>query len=94
MVKKLHYRRFVREILSTVLLRNTIYQTHPSYQTSGLKLRKKSIPYIYFGGESNPGIPTGRDPHHYTTEELDVLSLMDYVMGKHPISFENELCLP
>ena len=58
--------RFVREILSTVLLRNTIYQTHPSYQTSGLKFKKKkkSIPYIYLGGE------------------LDLLSLMDYIMGK------------
>ena len=43
--------------------------------------KKKHLP----SGESNPGIPTGRDPHHYTTEELDVLSLMDYVMGKHPI---------
>ena len=42
---------------------------------------------MYFGGESNPGIPTGGNPHHYTTEELDVLSLVDYVMGKHPISF-------
>ena len=50
--------RFVREILSTVLLRNTIYQMHPLYQTSGLKLKKKkSIPYIYLGGESKPGIP-------------------------------------
>ena len=49
--------------------------------------KKKSIPCIYFGGESNPGIPTGGNPHHYTTEELDVLSLVDYVMGKLPISF-------
>ena len=47
--------------------------------------RVKNNPCIYFGGESNPGIPTGGNPHHYTTEELNVLSLMDYVMGKHPI---------
>ena len=54
---------------------------------SNFRVKKESIPYIYFGGESNSGIPTGGDPHHYTTEKLDVLSLMDYVMGKHPISF-------
>ena len=28
---------------------------------------------------------TGGDTHHYTTEELNELGLMDYVMGKHPI---------
>ena len=29
---------------------------------------------------------TGGDTHHYTTEELNELGLMDYVMGKHLIS--------
>ena len=40
-VKKLRWKRFETEILSTVLFRNTIYQTRSSYQTSGLKLKKK-----------------------------------------------------
>ena len=40
-VEKLRQRRFEREILSTVLFRNAIYQTHPSNQTSRLKLKKK-----------------------------------------------------
>ena len=29
---------------------------------------------------------TGGDTHHYTTEELNELGLMDYVMAKHLIS--------
>ena len=36
---------------------------------------------------------TGGDTDHYTTEELDVLGLMDYVMGKHPFSLESKLYL-
>ena len=29
---------------------------------------------------------TGGDTHHYAIEELNVVGLMDYIMGKHPIS--------
>ena len=77
-------------MLSTVLLRNTIYQTHPLYQTSGLKLRKKKAFHTFISaGNRNPvSRLTGGDLHHYSTEELDLLCLMDYVMGKHPISFK------
>ena len=97
-VKQLRQRRFEREILSKVLFQNTIYQTHPSDQTLGLKLKKqnknknKRISYIYLNPKTKRISPAGnRTPvsHQYTTEELSALDLglMGYVMGKRPISF-------
>ena len=56
----------------------------------------KSIPSIYLNPKNKSISPagnrtpvsrvTGGDTHHYPTEGLDVLGLMDYVMGKHPNS--------
>ena len=102
-VKQLRQRRFEREILSQVLFQNTIYQTYPSDQTLGLKLKKqnkakqnknknKRISYIYLNPKTKRISPAGnRTPvyHHYTTEELSALDLglMGYVMGKRPVSF-------
>ena len=63
----------------------------------------KSIPSIYLNPKNKSISPagnrtpvsrvTGGDTDHYTTEELSVLGLMDYVMTKHPFSLESKLYL-
>ena len=97
MVKNYARGDFVREILSTVLFRNTNLSNAPFILNFRVEILKKSIPYIYLNPKTKRISPavnrtpvsrvTGGDTHHYTTEELGALDwgLMGNVMGKRPI---------
>ena len=65
---------------------NDNYNYNKNKKHSNIYLNPKNKSISPAGNRTPVSRVTGGDTHHYTTEELDVLVLMGYLMGKHPFS--------